>query len=100
MKKTIITGLMVLASMIGSTSFAQDIYKTAANVPMVQLNNGILMPQFGLGTFLQPSDSVCEQSYFTTLKAGYRHVNTAHTYNDEAGMKRAYPSNMQLPTEK
>ncbi len=39
---------MVLASMIGSTSFAQDIYKTAANVPMVQLNNGILMPQFGL----------------------------------------------------
>ena len=51
MKKKIITGLMVLASMIGSTSFAQDIYKTAANVPMVQLNNGILMPQFGLGTF-------------------------------------------------
>ena len=44
MKKKIITGLMVLASMIGSTSFAQDIYKTAANVPMVQLNNGILMP--------------------------------------------------------
>ena len=57
MKKKIITGLMVLASMIGSTSFAQDIYKTAANVPMVQLNNGILMPQFGLGTFLQPSDA-------------------------------------------
>ena len=26
MKKKIITGLMVLASMIGSTSFAQDIY--------------------------------------------------------------------------
>ena len=62
MKKRIITGLMVLALMISSTSFAQDIYKAAANVPMVQLNNGILMPQFGLGTFLQPSDSVCEQS--------------------------------------
>ena len=69
MKKTIITGLMVLASMIGNTSFAQDIYKTAAGVPMVQLNNGILMPQFGLGTFLQPSDSVCEQSCLTALKA-------------------------------
>lgn len=41
MKKRIITGLMVLASMISSTSFAQDIYKTAANVPMVQLNNEI-----------------------------------------------------------
>lgn len=89
MKKRIITGLMVLASMIGSTSFAQDIYKTAANVPMVQLNNGILMPQFGLGTFLQPSDSVCEQSGLTALKAGYRHIDTAHAYNDEAGVGRA-----------
>lgn len=89
MKKRIITGLMVLASMIGSTSFAQDIYKTAANVPMVQLNNGILMPQFGLGTFLQPSDSVCEQSCLTALKAGYRHIDTAHAYNDEAGVGRA-----------
>ncbi len=80
---------MVLASMIGSTSFAQDIYKTAANVPMIQLNNGILMPQFGLGTFLQPSDAVCEQSCLTALKAGYRHIDTAHAYNDEAGVGRA-----------
>ncbi len=62
MKRKIFIGLAVLASMIGSTSFAQDTYKTAADVPMVQLNNGILMPQFGLGTFLQPSDEVCEQS--------------------------------------
>lgn len=89
MKKRIITGLMVLASMIVSTSFAQDIYKTAAGVPMVQLNNGILMPQFGLGTFLQPSDSVCEQSCLTALMAGYRHIDTAHAYNDEAGVGRA-----------
>ncbi len=89
MKKKILTGLAVLASMIGSTSFAQDIYKTAADVPMVQLNNGILMPQFGLGTFLQPSDEVCEQSCLTALKAGYRHIDTAHAYNDEAGVGRA-----------
>lgn len=98
MKKKIITGLMVLASMIGSTSFAQDIYKTAANVPMVQLNNGILMPQFGLGTFLQPSDSVCEQSCLTALKAGYRHIDTAHAYNDEAGVGRAV-KNSGIPRE-
>ena len=89
MKKKILTGLVVLASMVGSPSFAQDIYKTAADVPMVQLNNGILMPQFGLGTFLQPSDEVCEQSCLTALKAGYRHIDTAHAYNDEAGVGRA-----------
>lgn len=89
MKKKILTGLVVLASMIGSTSFAQDIYKTAADVPMVQLNNGILMPQFGLGTFLQPSDEVCRQSCLTALKAGYRHIDTAHAYNDERGVGQA-----------
>lgn len=89
MRKKVLTGLVVLASMIGSTSFAQDIYKTVANVPMVQLNNGILMPQFGLGTFLQPSDAVCEQSCLVALKAGYRHIDTAHAYNDEAGVGRA-----------
>lgn len=89
MKKKMLTGLVVLASIVGSPSFAQDIYKTVANVPMVQLNNGILMPQFGLGTFLQPSDEVCEQSCLTALKAGYRHIDTAHAYNDEAGVGRA-----------
>lgn len=47
------------------------------------------MPQFGLGTFFQPSDSVCEQSCLTALKAGYRHIDTAHAYNDEAGVGRA-----------
>lgn len=98
MKKRIITGLMVLASMISSTSFAQDIYKTAAGVPMVQLNNGILMPQFGLGTFLQPSDSVCEQSCLTALKAGYRHIDTAHAYDDERGVGRAV-KNSGIPRE-
>lgn len=79
----------MLASTISNFTFAQDIYKTVANVPLVQLNNRILMPQLGLGTFLQPSDSVCEQSCLTALKAGYRHIDTAHAYNDEAGVGRA-----------
>ncbi len=98
MRKTIIIGLMALASMMCNTSFAQDIYKTAAGVPMVQLNNGILMPQFGLGTFMQPSDEVCEQSCLTALKAGYRHIDTAHAYNDEAGVGRAV-KNSGIPRE-
>lgn len=89
MKKKIFIGLVMLASTISNFTFAQDIYKTVANVPLVQLNNGILMPQLGLGTFLQPSDSVCEQSCLTALKAGYRHIDTAHAYNDEAGVGRA-----------
>lgn len=89
MKKKFITMFVCTALMVCASVSAQDIYKTAANVPMVQLNNGVLMPQFGLGTFLQPSDAVCEQSCLTALKAGYRHFDTAHAYNDEAGVGRA-----------
>ena len=89
MKKKFIAMFVCTALMVCTSVSAQDIYKTADNVPMVQLNNGVLMPQFGLGTFLQPSDAVCEQSCLTALKAGYRHFDTAHAYNDEAGVGRA-----------
>ena len=61
MKKKFIAMFVCTALMVCTSVSAQDIYKTAANVPMVQLNNGVLMPQFGLGTFLQPSDAVCER---------------------------------------
>lgn len=60
-----------------------------AAVPMVKLNNGVLMPRFGLGTFLQGSDEVCRQSCLTALKAGYRHIDTAHAYDDERGVGQA-----------
>ena len=85
------TGISALASVVmtGGVSFAQDLYKTVADVPMVQLNNGVLMPQFGIGTFNQPSDEVCMQSCLAALKAGYRHIDTAHAYNDERGVGEA-----------
>lgn len=89
MKKKIIALLLSLISTVCIPALGQDIYTTAANVPMVQLNNGVLMPQFGLGTFLQPSDEVCEKSCLTALKAGYRHIDTAHAYQDEQGVGRA-----------
>ena len=89
MKKKIITTVAALATMTVGTAFAQDKATTVAGVPVVELNNGSLMPRFGLGTYLQPSDDVCEQSCLAALKAGYRHIDTAHAYNDERGVGRA-----------
>lgn len=62
---------------------------TAGGVPMVRLNNGVEMPRFGLGTFLQGSNEICKQSCLTALKAGYRHIDTAHVYYDEEGVGEA-----------
>lgn len=89
MKKKLTLMLIALMPMLAVGMAAQDLGTTAHDVPMVQLNNGILMPRFGLGTFMQPSDEVCEQSCLTALKAGYRHIDTAHAYQDEAGVGRA-----------
>ena len=55
-------------------------------VPMLKLNNGISMPQFGLGTFQQGSNEIAKNSVAVALKNGYRHFDTAHAYNDERGV--------------
>ena len=62
---------------------------TTAGVPVVKLNNGVEMPRSGLGTFLQGPNEICKQSCLTALKAGYRHIDTAHAYNDEEGVGQA-----------
>lgn len=66
-----------------------DDSRTAANVPTVKLNNGVQMPRFGLGTFLQGSNEICKLSCLTALKAGYRHIDTAHAYDDERRVGQA-----------
>lgn len=89
MKKYLFSLGVILASIFQASASDANPYVGTANVPNVQLNNGILMPRFGLGTFLQPNDSVCCHSVSTALKAGYRHIDTAHAYGDERGVGRA-----------
>lgn len=86
MKKYLFSLGVILASIFQASASDANPYVGTANVPNVQLNNGILMPRFGLGTFLQPNDSVCYNSVSTALNAGYRHIDTAHAYGDERGV--------------
>ncbi len=54
----------------------------------VTLNNGIEMPILGIGTFAL-SDSDAEESVYWALKDGFRLIDTARIYGDEAGVGRA-----------
>ena len=54
----------------------------------VTLNNGIEMPFLGIGTFAL-SDSDAEESVYWALHDGYRLIDTARIYGDEAGVGRA-----------
>ena len=54
----------------------------------VKLNNGIEMPMVGFGVY-QVSDEDIEKAVSEALKAGYRLLDTAAVYGNEAGVGRA-----------
>ncbi|SHF44144.1 aldo/keto reductase [Dysgonomonas macrotermitis] len=59
------------------------------NIPTIKLNNGLEMPQFGLGTFNTPSNEVAKEAVLVAFRSGYRHVDTAHAYNNESAIGEA-----------
>ena len=56
--------------------------------PSITLNNGVSIPQLGLGVSqVPPADA--QRVVETALEAGYRHIDTAAAYNNEAGVGAA-----------
>lgn len=53
------------------------------------LNNGLKMPQFGLGVFLIPDGKETINACLHAFKLGYRHIDTAHAYQNERGVGEA-----------
>jgi len=51
--------------------------------PELVLNNGVAMPALGLGVFQSPPEETAA-AVETALKVGYRHVDTARVYGNEA----------------
>jgi 2,5-diketo-D-gluconate reductase A len=57
-------------------------------VPIVALNNQTTIPQLGFGVFQVPPDQT-EATVTTALEVGYRHIDTAQMYQNEAGVGAA-----------
>ena len=55
----------------------------------VKLNNGAQMPWLGFGTFQSPPGKVAEESVLWAIEAGYRHIDTAALYKNEADVGNA-----------
>ena len=58
------------------------------SVPDLTLNNGVTIPQLGFGVFQIPPDAT-RKATLTALEVGYRHVDTAQMYGNEAGVGQA-----------
>jgi diketogulonate reductase-like aldo/keto reductase len=61
---------------------------TSAAIPSVTLNDGNTLPVIGLGVG-ELSESETEQSVSAALEAGYRLIDTASAYGNEAAVGRA-----------
>ncbi len=55
----------------------------------VTLNNQVKIPQLGLGVFKTPEGDETYHSVLWALEAGYRHIDTAKAYGNEASVGRA-----------
>ncbi|WP_328461159.1 aldo/keto reductase [Streptomyces sp. NBC_00448] len=61
---------------------------SAPTIPDVTLNNGVVIPQLGFGTYLiEPKDT--KKAVLAALETGYRHIDTAEMYGNEKEVGQA-----------
>lgn len=58
-------------------------------IPSVTLNNGVEMPLLGFGVFQITGVEDCEKSVSEAIRAGYRLIDTAAAYGNEAAVGNA-----------
>lgn len=61
----------------------------ADTVPQVTLSDGVEIPQLGFGVFQVPPDDTAEVAT-RAFQAGYRHIDTASAYQNEAEVGQAF----------
>lgn len=59
------------------------------NQTYITLNNGLKIPQFGMGVYMVPEGEETENAVSSALKMGYRHIDTAHAYQNERSVGTA-----------
>lgn len=57
-------------------------------VPSITLNNGVTIPQLGFGVYQVPPEQT-KDAVLTAFEVGYRHIDTAEMYRNEAGVGEA-----------
>jgi 2,5-diketo-D-gluconate reductase A len=65
--------------------------------PLISLNDGHTIPQLGFGVYKIP-DAAAADAVQVALEAGYRHIDTAALYENEAGVGRGIAAS-GLPRE-
>lgn len=59
------------------------------NQTYISLNDGCQIPQFGMGVYMVPAGEATKTAVADALSMGYRHIDTAHAYQNEASVGEA-----------
>ena len=62
---------------------------TSTDLRQRTLSDGNVIPTIGLGVWQVPDGPECEDAVRSALEAGYRHIDTAQAYGNEASVGRA-----------
>ena len=57
--------------------------------PLLKMNNGLMIPQLGLGVLGFKDLEDTEKAFLEAFKIGYRQIDTAHLYDNEKGVGAA-----------
>jgi diketogulonate reductase-like aldo/keto reductase len=63
--------------------------KMSTSFRILKMNNGLTIPVIGLGVYQSAAGDECYNAVLTALRAGYRHIDTAQIYRNEADVGRA-----------
>lgn len=79
---TTLASSAIFVSMSSGFLFARSASPKKAAIPTVTLNNGVIMPQLGFGTY-GLNGEVCQTSVTDAISLGYRLFDTATIYGNE-----------------
>ena len=57
---------------------------TPLQIPSATLSNGVTMPRLVFGTYQIKDPKICQKAVEDALEAGYRAIDTAQSYGNEA----------------
>ena len=91
-RRTVLKGGALVATAAAFNRMGWAATKGQPSIPQVRLNNGVMMPSLGFGTY-SLRDDVCTESVADAITAGYRLIDTAKVYRNEeavgAGIKKS-----------
>ena len=79
----------LLSALLLGAALAEPEHCSAADMPRVSLGDGNMLPAVGLGLYYTPPGAVAKDIVREALRLGYRHLDTAGFYENEADVGRA-----------